>query len=224
MITIFLRTIVIYVLLTGAMRLMGKRQIGELEVSDLITTLLLSEIAMLPIENQEIPTLYAVIPIITLLMLEVGMSTLLVRFPRLKQRCGPVPSMLICQGKINQSELIRNRLSVDELLAGLRQQGVTDPEEVEYAIMEKNGSLSVILWEAYRPATVRDLKLPTQENGLMHLVISHGVVNQYSLKVLQKDEAWVDQVLKEHKLERRQVLCLLCDDKGRVEIVRKDEG
>lgn len=223
MITIFLRTLLIYAILAGAMRLMGKRQVGELEVSELIITLLLSEIATLPIENQDIPVLYAVIPIVTLLMLEVGSSVLMMRCPRLKQKLGTTPSMLIVRGKLNQQELIRNRLSVEELLSELRQQGVADLREVEYAILEKNGKMSIILWEQYRPVSARDLKLDTQEEGLMHLVIGHGVINEYSLQLLRRDRAWVASVLRKHRIAQEQVLYLLCDDAGNVELLRKDE-
>ncbi len=222
MITIFFRTVLIYLLLTGAMHLMGKRQIGELEVSELITTLLLSEIAALPIDNQEIPVMYAVIPIITLLTMEVGTSAILARCPRLKQKVVSTPSMLIRKGTLDQRELTRNRLSVDELLAALRQQGVTDPEQVEYAIMEKNGSMSIILWEAYRPAAAQDVGAQTKESGLMHLIISDGVVNRYNLSLIGRDDAWLEATLRERRVECREVLYLLCDDVGKVEMVKKD--
>lgn len=224
MITIFFRTLLIYLLLTGAMRLMGKRQIGELEVSELIITLLLSEIAALPIDNQEIPVLYAVIPSVTLLTLEVCTSAVLMKFPRLKRRVSSAPSMLICQGKLNQRELLKNRLSVDELFAGLRQQGVSDPEEVEYAIMEKNGSLSVILWEAYRPATAKDLSVAGKEAGLMHILISDGVPNRHNLTLLGRDEDWLRGELAERRLEMEKVLYFLCNDAGKIEIMEKEAG
>ncbi|MBR5615790.1 MAG: DUF421 domain-containing protein, partial [Clostridia bacterium] len=182
MITIFVRTLLIYLMVTGAMRLMGKRQIGQLEVSELITTLLLSEIATLPIENPDIPVLYAVVPIVTLLTLEVCTALLLSRHPRLRRKIEASPSMLIRNGKLDQGELARNRLSVDELFAGLRQQGIGDPDEVAYAILEKNGQLSVIQKEQFRHATPSDLSLSVKREGIMHLLISDGDVNEYNMK------------------------------------------
>ncbi len=223
MIGILVRTLVIYVILMGAMRLMGKRQIGELEVSDLITTLLLSEIATLPIENPDIPVLHAVIPIITLVTLEVCMATLLSRFPGLRQKLEAPPSILICRGKLNQSELLRNRLSVEELFAGLRQQGIGDPGEVEYAIMEKNGNLSVIPKKQYSTVTVDDMKLGAVESGIMHILVSDGKINHYNLKLLGRDEAWLDGLLIEHRVSRNEVLYLMCNDVGKVDVVRKEK-
>ena len=222
MITVFLRTILIYLMVTGAMRLMGKRQIGQLEVSELVTTLLLSEIATLPIENPDIPVLHAVVPVVTLLMLEVGMALLLSRCPRLRRKLEAPPSMLICRGVLDQKELARNRLSVEEVLAGLRQQGIGDPAEVDYAMLEKNGQLSVLLKEPYRPVTVKDAGLVVEREGMMHVLISGGAVNEYNLRLLGKDETWLEDVLKRKKARRKDVLCLLCNDAGKVTLVRKE--
>lgn len=223
MITIFFRTVLIYLMLMLAMRLMGKRQIGELEVSELIITLLLSDIATLPIENQEIPVMYAVIPTVTLMTMEIATSQILAHCPRLKAKLSQMPSMLICQGEIDQKELCRNRLSVDELLAALRQQGVVDPKEVEYAFLEKNGNLSVVLWEAYRPATAADVKAVTKEEGAMHLIVSNGLINRHGLALVKKSEVWLTDILREHHMTLDQVLYLVCNDGGRVEIVQKEE-
>jgi uncharacterized membrane protein YcaP (DUF421 family) len=223
MITVFFCTLLIYLMVTGAMRLMGKRQIGQLEVSELVTTFLLSEIATLPIENPDIPVLHAVVPVVTLLTLEVSMALLLSRSSRLRRKLEAPPSMLICKGRLDQKELLRNRLSVEELLAGLRQQGVSDPEEVDYAILEKNGQLSVILKEPYRPATVKDAGLSVGHEGMMHVLISGGTVNEYNLRLLGKDREWLDGVLKRKKARREDVLCLLCNDAGKIELLRKEK-
>ena len=200
MIIVFIRTILIYLMVTGAMRLMGKRQIGQLEVSELITTLLLSEIATLPIENPEVPVLYAVIPIVTLLTTEVCMAVLLSRFPKVRKKMEAPPSMLICDGHLDQRELLRNRLSIEELIASLRQQGVGDPNEVAYAILEKNGQMSLILKEEHRPVTLSDLSKTPKREGMMHLIISDGEINEYNLTLLGRDEAWLSALLQKKHL------------------------
>ena len=222
MITIFIRTILIYLMVTGAMRLMGKRQIGELEVSELITTLLLSEIATLPIENPDIPVLYAVIPVVTLLTFEVVMAVLLSRLPRFRRKIESSPSMLIRNGYLDQGELLRNRLSVEELIASLRQQGVGDPEEVAYAILEKNGQMSLILKEEHRPLTPADLSMSPERAGMMHLVVCDGVINEYNLKLLGRDGAWVSAQLQSRGLRQDEVLYLLCNDAGRISVLKKE--
>ncbi len=224
MLTIFIRTLLIYLMLTVAMRLMGKRQIGELEVSELITTLLISELATLPIENIDIPLLHVVVPIVTLLMLEVSMSVILTRCPRMRRILEAQPSMLICGGKIRQRELLRNRLSIDELLSALRQQGVADPDEVAYAILEKNGQVSIILKEECRPLTPKDQKLSCPGEGMMHLIISDGVVHDYNMRLLGRDDAWLRACLARYAVEQEQVLYLLCNDAGRTVLTRREEG
>ena len=222
MITIFIRTILIYLMVTGAMRLMGKRQIGELEVSELITTLLLSEIATLPIENPDIPVLYAVIPVVTLLTFEVVMAVLLSRLPRFRRKIESSPSMLIRNGRLDQGELLRNRLSVEELIASLRQQGVGDPGEVAYAILEKNGQMSLILKEEHRPLTPADLSMTPEQAGMMHLVVCDGVINEYNLRLLGRDGAWVSAQLQSRGLRQDEVLYLLCNDAGRISVLKKE--
>ena len=212
MIPILFRTLLIYVLLCLVMRLMGKRQIAELEPSELITTLLLSELAVLPIENQDVPLLYAVIPIVTVVTLEIGISVLLTHSASLRRRDPNTPGILIDRGEICQEELANNRMSPEELLASLRQQGIVDPREVEYAILEKNGALSIIPWARHRPITPEDLGRKINENGIMHLVVSGGAINERSLCHLGKDAAWVERVCREHQIRRQDVYCLLCND------------
>ena len=216
MVGIFVRTLVVYVVLMGGMHLMGKRQIGELEVSDLITTLLLSEIATLPIENPGVPVLHAIIPIVTLVTIEVVVAVALCRFPRLRRRMEAPPSILICRGRLDQSQLSRNRLSVEELFAGLRQQGIADPSEAEYVIMEKNGKLSVIPKQANRNATVKDVKGECVERGMMHMIVSDGVVNRTNMALLRRDGTWLSGVLQEHELELSELCYLMCNDVGEV--------
>ena len=123
---ILIRTVIIYVVLVGAMRLMGKRQLGQLEVSDLVSTLLLSEIAALPIENHSIPLVYAIIPIILVLAAEVFSAALLSRFPGLKNILSTRPTVLVKMGKPREDELKRARISADELMVALRRAGSTD--------------------------------------------------------------------------------------------------
>ncbi len=223
MFVVLIRTVLVYLILSGAMRLMGKRQIGELEVSELITTLLISELATLPIENTDIPMLYVVVPIVTLLTIEVCTAAVLLRHPMARRCLETPPSMLICRGEVRQRELIRNRLSVEELLAALRQQGVADPDEVAYAILEKNGQVSVILKDKAQPVTVGDLKGESQGKGMMHLIISDGVVNAYNMKLLKRDEAWLTACLKRYGVRCEEVFYFLCDDAGQTRLVKKED-
>ena len=126
MATLLIRTVIIYIFLISIMRLMGKRQLGELEVSELVSTILLSDIASLPITDQAIPLMYAVIPIITITAFEVSMSLLLAKTRFFKNILSARPAALIQKGRIDKKEMMKNRISIDELLSELRQQGISD--------------------------------------------------------------------------------------------------
>lgn len=224
MTTILFRTIIIYALLILAMRLMGKRQIGELEVSELVGTLILSEIASMPIENQEIPLSFALIPIITITTIEIAMSVILIKFPKLKSLISTRPSTLISGGVIDQRELSRARISVEELVGELRQQGIADLNEVSYAVLEQNGKISVIPKAASKPATPSDLGLGAVDNGIMHILVSNGYVNDYNMKKHNKDMAWLKQKSAEHHCSTDRIFLLLIDDNDNICLIPKEDA
>jgi uncharacterized membrane protein YcaP (DUF421 family) len=216
MLIVFIRTILIYLLLLLAMRLMGKRQIGELEVTDLVITLLLSDIATHPIVDPENPLSHALIPIITLLATEVTLSLLLSRFPKLKNLGSARPNVLIRNGKINQTELDRLRISSDELISELRQKNVTSIDDVAYAILEQNGKISVIPKVDCQPPTRVDLALQTAEHGIMHILISRGVINRYNLKLLGYNDIWLNKQLSRRNCRVKDVFLMTVDDAGEI--------
>ncbi len=223
MVTIFLRTVIIYLILVAAMRVMGKRQIGELEVSELITTLMLSELATGPIENREIPVMYAIIPIITLLTLEVVNSMILIKIPRIKNLLSAKPSVLIQKGVMNQKEFSRIRMSLDELIGELRRQGVTSVEEIEYAILEQNGKLTTIPKTPFRQPTLEQLGLREEESGIAHILIADGYINRYNLDMTGHDEAWLTRKLRERGCTSKDIFLMTVDDSEHIFLVRREE-
>ena len=222
MLTVFLRTAIIYFLLILAMRLMGKRQIGELEVSDLVTTLLISEIASLPITEPELPLTHAVIPLVLLLSFEVVISFLVSRFPRLKFLTAR-PSTLIRNGKISQSAMKNARISFDELFCELRNQGVYDLDEIEYAILEQNGHITVIQKARFRQPSAEDLGLKVKENGLFHIVIEHGRINRHGIDLVGIRESDLRRELRKKKLEIEDVYLMTVNDAGKRTVIPKKE-
>ncbi len=167
MLTILLRTLIIYLTLVVTMRVMGKRQLGELEVSELVTTLLLSEVASLPITNQDIPLAFAIVPVLTLMSLEVLLSGLLLHVPVLKKALSVRPTILIRHGKPDAAAMKKaayRRRSCSPICV---RRGVR-PGSVEYAIAEPNGQLSVALRATERQATTRELGIDPPEPGIMH--------------------------------------------------------
>ena len=222
MLTILIRTIIIYIFLLIIMRLMGKRQIGELELSDLVTTFLLSEIASLPITDTSIPIAFAIIPMVILLTFEVCSSFLLSMFPWLKNIFSAHPATLISNGKIIKKEMRAARLSLDELMAELRQNGISDISDVRYAILEQNGKITIIQKSSTKPPSAKDMKISVSDNGMEHIIISEGFINKHSLKLLRIDKACVDDLLAKKKLTRKQVYLMLMDDKKNVKIFKKE--
>ena len=144
MATVLLRALIIYITFGVSMRLMGKRQIGEFRLSELVTTLVLSEIAAIPITDINIPLLYALVPIIMILTLEIALSYAETKWNLLKRAISGKPSILIARGVVNQRELLRLRIGINELVAQVRQSGVGDIADVNYAILEDNGRMTIL--------------------------------------------------------------------------------
>ncbi len=224
MLTIVLRTVLIYLLLFVVLRLMGKRQIGELQTSEFVITVLLSEIASAPITNDSIPLLHAVVPILILLVTEILISLALLRFNCLKKIFYGKPSVLICRGTIDVKELRRNRMEIDELLSALRQQGYSDVSDIRYAILEENGALSVFPNAARSFLTPSDLALSPEERGLAHLLLLDGRLISENLALSGWTEDRLDKELRQRGLSRKDVFLFSADDTGAVNCVKKEDA
>lgn len=222
MVTILIRTLIVYFSLIATMRFMGKRQLGELEISDLVTTLLLSDIATLPITNTDIPLSHALIPILTLTSLEVVLSGLLLKIPFLKKILSVRPAILVRHGKPDPAAMETARVSAEELLSQLRQKDIADPSEVEYAILEPNGQISIVKKAAQKEATAADLGLSPDERGMMHLLVCDGKINQRNLALAGWDEARLFRELTRRKVKLPDVFLMLADDGGRVALYPRE--
>ncbi len=223
MTVIFFRTVIIYLILLLVLRLMGKRQIGELQPSELVTTLLLSQIASQPILAQNVPIAYGVIPVCVVVCLEVILSFVMTRVPFLKRLFVGKPSILINKGKMDTKELMRVRVTVEELMSELRSHGVGDPADVYYAVMEENGSISVLLKAASETVRRKDIDIKADESGISRLIISDGVVNTENLKKAGKDEKWLKKQLDQSKLCAKDVFMMTCSDTSGVYTVKKQK-
>lgn len=218
MITIIIRTAIVYGSLIIAMRLMGKRQIGQLEVSDLVSTLLLSELAAIPITNLDIPLLYAFIPTVILMATEIFSAALQRKYPKLKNFFSPRPSVLIRMGQPDFEELKRCRLSGDELMIALRCSGTTDISEIAYAILEQDGHISVLPRAYAKPATARDVSAANVESGMYRIVIEQGLINTASIEELGIDRDWINGVLDNRGFTLENVCLMLVDELLNVQI------
>lgn len=221
MTVIFFRTVIIYLILILVLRLMGKRQIGELQPSELVTTLLLSQIASQPILAQNVPIAYGIIPVFIVVCLEVIFSFIMTRVPFLKRLFVGKPSILIDKGKVDTKELLRVRVTVEELMSELRSHGVGNPGDVYYAVMEENGSISVLMKAKSDTVRRNDLELDVKDAGISRLIISDGVVNVENLKKLGKNEMWLKKQLTQNNLDIKDVFMMTCDDNSQIYTVKK---
>ena len=222
MVTVVLRTIIIYIVLHFTLRLLGKRQIGQLEISELVSTLLLSELATACITDTEIPFAFSFLPLLLLVALELFISDIKNRLPFLKRIFEGSPSVLISRGVLDQEEMKRMRISVEELLSAFRLQGVCTISEVYYAILEQNGQLSVILRKEHQQPTVSEMGLSVKESGIAHAVVVDGKVKAQELSASGQTRRWLKNVCLTHKVEIEEIFLLSVDDGGKVTLILRE--
>ena len=199
MILSFFRTAVLYILLIAVIRLMGKRQIGQMEPSEFVVTMLAANLAAIPMEDAGIPFYSGLVPILTVLGVELvlsGISMSSVRFRRIL--CGK-PVIMIENGRILRENLLKTRVTLDELTGHLREKDVLDLTTVQYAILETNGNLSVFLYPAEAPASAREAGIVPKPRYLPVTIIEDGVLMNENMEKAGKDEAWVRRVLGNHR-------------------------
>lgn len=203
------------------MRVMGKRQIGEMQVSELITTILLSELAAGPISDAETPLIFAIIPIGALISIEVIISFAVTKIPFLKPIFDGKPSILIAKGKLDTAEISRVRISLEELLSQLRIAGIADIADVDYAILEQNGQLSVIEKRSKQAATNEDLGMTPRETGIAHAVVVDSEISDFDLKLIGKTREWLFGRLKKKSVKLENVVLFTVDDSGKENIIKR---
>lgn len=218
-----LRAVVVYLTLIVMMKLLGKRQVGELQISELVTTLLLSEIATQPIENPESDLLQPFLALSVILLLEFLISLLLLKLPAVRALIESKPNRLIRNGKPDLKEMGKARITLDEVLSELRLLGINEPEQVHTATLESSGRLSVELKSAYRPLTPDDLGIPKKEDGACHIVLLLGKTDPEELQKAGKDERWLSAFLSEKKLTEKEVLLLTVTDGGRIFFLKNEK-
>lgn len=211
-----LRTAIIYLVLLVAMRIMGKRQLGELEPSELATSVLIADMAATPLQDPGIPLLYGLVPVFTLLCFELFLSALVLKSARFRTILGGKPSMLIVDGIIQQEEMKKNRLTVDELCEELRKQDVTDISSVFRAVLETDGTLSVLVSADNTPVTGRLLGLSPAQPPYPVVVINNGRVMEDNLHKLGLNREWLRKTLRDRGKKSPQEVYLMTAAGNRV--------
>lgn len=224
MMTAFMRTIILYFLIMLGLRLLGKRQIGELEPSELVLTMMLSDLATVPMQDFGIPLMAGIIPILTLLALSMLLSQLSLEHLRFRELACGTPVVLIRQGVLQQEAMRRNRYTLDELLEELRGQGISSAAEVKYAILENSGQLSVLPWTRHQPPSAAQLGLEVEDEVTLPVVlVNDGRVLGRNLAACGKDRRWLQEALaREGAASPREVFLLTLDELGQVYCVKKE--
>ena len=205
MFIVFIRTALLYALVIFTMRLMGKRQIGELQPYELVITIMISDLAALPMQDTRFPLLLGVIPIVTLLLLKILLSLIQLKSQKARKIIDGEPTILVCNKQINYSELKKQQINIDELMEELRLLGYFDLSNIQYSILENNGRISV-LPSNESSSSSSGSSSNTQNSSskkeplLPKILVSDGKINTNTLTSINKDEKWISNVLKNHNI------------------------
>ena len=221
---IVFRTLFFYLLLLAVIRLMGKRQVAQMEPSEFAVTMLVANLASIALEEPDTPIWSGAMAMGTVLVLEYMLSIVSLRSVRLRRVLCGKPVILIENGKILQDNLRRTHVTMDELSSHLRLKDVLDIQTVQYAILETNGDLSVFPFPTEKPASAREAKVRTKPQYLPVTILSDGRLLHENLKKAKKDGAWLRRVLQERSATVEGTWLLTVDDGGNVYYIAREAG
>ena len=221
---VLIRSLILYIIVMISVRLMGKRQLGELQPSELVVTILISNIATLALEDIEIPLLHGILPILALVCYEVISSWISLKSVWFRRLISGSPKIIIRDGVIDQNMLHTLRFSVDDLMTALRMGGVFFIEDVQFAIVETNGSVSVYQKPSAQPATKADVNAAKSTPDPPQIIIADGKIRENSLSAIQQDKAWLDEILTKANLTVSDIFMLMADKSSHYQLIPKGES
>ena len=221
--THFLRTVIMYLVLILVIRLMGKRQIGQMEPSEFVVTMLVANLAAIPLEEADIPIHSGLVPILTVLGMELLLAFLSLRSLRVRKLLCGKPVILIDNGRILQDNMRRTRVTLDELTGHLREKDILDIATVQFAILETNGNLSVFPYPKERPASAKEAGVQAKKQFLPVTIISDGRLLKENLKIAGKDTRGVQRVLEEKRATVETTWLLTVDAGDKLRFYRKEK-
>lgn len=221
---IVFRTLFFYLLLIAVIRLMGKRQVAQMEPSEFAVTMLVANLAAIPLEEEETPVWVGAAAMLMVLALEYGLSLLSLRSVRLRRVLCGKPVILIDNGTLLMENLRRTRVTLDELSGHLREKGILEIQDVQFAILETNGAITVFPFPQLQPPSAVDAGVEASGQELPYTVISDGQLIRENLYLAGKDERWLADFLHGHGCDRTQVALLTLTPGGKTGIIRRDTG
>lgn len=192
------RTLIIYFIVLLILRVMGKREIGQLSPVDLVVAIMIAELAAIPMEDPKIPLHHGLVPMGVLMLAEIGFSYLAMKWPMAREWLNGSPTVIVRNGRIMQEEMRRTRYTINDLLSQLREKNMPNINDVEFAILETSGKLSVIPKSQKRPVTPKDLNIPTDYEGMPIPLILDGKIDYKKLHAAKLDEEWLVEELPKH--------------------------
>ena len=201
-----IRTFILYIAVMLGIRIMGKRQIGELQPSELVITIMFGNLAAVPMQETGIPLINGIAPIITLVFIEVVLSAISLKNKRFRRLISGSPSIIIREGEIDTKELRRLRMNTDDIMEALRSKDIISIDDVQLAILDTDGEICVVPKAAKRPVTPEDLGLSPKEESMPYTLISDGRVITDNLSKINKSEKWLQNELKKRKLKLPDIL------------------
>lgn len=222
MIISIIRTLLLYAFVILAIRLMGKRQISDMQPSELVVTLIVSDIAAIPMSNTSQPMLSGIIPVLVLIACEIIASIVMLKNRSFRKLICGSPVMVIEDGRLLQNEMKRLRMSTEDLCIQLRQQDIFSLDEVQYCIVETNGKISVLQKPEKRNVTLENLNIKAEDNKLETVVISDGVILDNSLRLCNSSRQAVDKILYQENINMDDVFIMTLDGGGNYKIITKD--
>ena len=224
MILSYVRTVILYLALIISVRLMGKRQVGQMEPSEFVVTMLVANLASIPMQDEGIPLFSGIVPILTVLGVELVLSGLTLKSILVRRLLCGKPVILIENGNILQKNLQKTRVTMDELVGHLREKDVLDISAVQFAILETNGNLSVFPYPKERPATAAEAGIQAKKQFLPITIIEDGYVSRENLQEAGKDTAWLEGILAQRKTTRKQTLLLTVDKSDHIMWIPRGDG
>ena len=221
MIISVIRTLILYIIVIGAIRIMGKRQLSDMQTSELVITMIIADIASIPMQNTSQPLLSGVIPVLLLVCIEIFISVLMLKFPMLRKMVCGKPEIIVADGKLRQDMLKKLRLSTEDLSVLLRQQGIFSIDEVAYCIIETNGQISVLPKVRNRTPTIGDMKIAVKDSGLSTVVLSDGEYLYASMELCAVDKQWIDKILNNEGITSSEVMMMTVNRLKEYSIIRK---
>lgn len=218
---LIIRTFILYFVVIFSLRFMGKKQIGQMEPSELTVAIMISELATIPLSESNIPLINGIIPVLILAAIEIFVSIFVIKSLRFRKLITGKPVIIVEHGTLNEEVLRNTRFTTDDLLSEMRLKGISDINDIQYGILETGGQVSFILKKENSPITFKDFNLTPKEDLLAFPVVNKGCLVDENLKIIKRDEKWLNKKLREKGYKNFKDILLLTANHNEIKFIQK---